>query len=370
MEILSVLGIIALIAVSGLVIYLLAGLIISIIEKKNVKLFNTEEAKPSEQNEQQLLLQDSSYELNLDDEEEAKEVGEAIDLDAADREKEEIEKQKAALAEREEEIKEDPFAEEEEEEEESLDEMYQKLIADINAEAAQEEPTEATEEEPETEEVVEEPEEVEEEVVEEPVEETVEEEVEEDNNDELQKEIEALKAQLQVEQAEKAALRQELEAQPTTQEVVETESLEALQARLAVLNERLAASEKELKANKKEYLPLARIKKHLEVDKTKLRRKEAVVAKQKVMLFGVNNYVVDPEKEQKLSEDLDVLDALRLSVQHCEEVMKDNEDRYPILENTNKILTKQVADLKADVADIEARIARLNGDGNDAADAE
>ena len=44
----------------------------------------------------------------------------------------------------------------------------------------------------------------------------------------------------------------------------------------------------------------------------------------------------------KLSEDLDVLDALRLSVQHCEEVMKENEDRYPILENTYNILTKQV----------------------------
>ena len=117
-------------------------------------------------------------------------------------------------------------------------------------------------------------------------------------------------------------------------------------------------------------MPLARIKKNLESDRTKLRRKEAVVAKQKVMLFGVNNYVVDPEKEKKLSEDLDVLDALRLSVQHCEEVMKDNEDRYPILEKTNGILTKQVADLKADIADVEARITKLSGDTDANADAE
>ena len=142
--------------------------------------------------------------------------------------------------------------------------------------------------------------------------------------------------------------------------------MEALLARREVLAERLADSEKELKANKKEYVPLSRIKKNLETDKAKLRRKEAVVAKQKVMLFGVNNYVVDPEKEKKLSEDLDVLDALRLSVQHCEEVMKDNEDRYPILEKTNGILTKQVEDLKADIADIDARIAKLQGDANDA----
>ena len=135
--------------------------------------------------------------------------------------------------------------------------------------------------------------------------------------------------------------------------------METLTERLNTLNDRLSAAEKDLKANKKEYIPLSRIKKNLESDKAKLRRKEAVVAKQKVVLFGVNNYVVDPEKEKKLNEDLDLLDALRLSVQHCEEVMKENEDRYPILEKTNGILTKQVEDLKADIADIDARIAKL-----------
>ena len=362
MEILSVLGIIALIAVAGLVIYLLAGLIISIIDKKNVKLFNAEEAKPSQEKEQQLLLQDSSYELNLDDEPK-KEEGTPIDLDEAEKEKDEIEARKNLVAEREEEVNKD-FVEEQEDEDESLDEMYQRLIADINAEASQED------EEPEL--PVEEVEEVEEqevepaeELVEEVEEEVVEEQPKEDKEAELQKQIEELKAKLQAEQEEKDALAKQLEDKPEV-EVVETESLESLQARLAVLNERLAESEKELKANKKEFLPLARIKKNLESDKTKLRRKEAVVAKQKVMLFGVNNYVVDPEKEKKLSEDLDVLDALRLSVQHCEEVMKDNEDRYPSLEKTNAILTKQVADLKADVAELEARIAKLNGDTTDA----
>lgn len=358
MEILSVLGIIALIAVAGLVIYLLAGLIISIIEKKNVRLFNAEESKIGQEKEQQLLLQDSSYELNLDDEE-ANEQGAPIDLDAADREKAQIDEQRATLAEREEEIKSDALdvEEEPENEEESLDEMYQKLIADINAEASKEE----LEEEPAVEEPVEEVE------AEPEAEEAVEEEPEQDvEKENMQREIDALKAQLQAEQAQKNELAKKLDEKPEV-EVVETESLEDLKARLEVLNQRLAESEKELKANKKEYLPLARIKKHLEADKTKLRRKEAVVAKQKVMLFGVNNYVVDPEKEQKLSEDLDVLDALRLSVQHCEDVMKANEDRYPILENTNKILTKQVADIKADVADLEARIAKLaDGDNSDA----
>ena len=37
-----------------------------------------------------------------------------------------------------------------------------------------------------------------------------------------------------------------------------------------------------------------------EKDKVKLRRKEALVAKQKVVLYGVNNYVdLDKEKAQK-----------------------------------------------------------------------
>ena len=82
--------------------------------------------------------------------------------------------------------------------------------------------------------------------------------------------------------------------------------------------------EKDLKTNKKEYIPLRRIKKNLEKDELKLRRKEAIVAKQKIMLFGVNNYVYDEEKEKKLAEDLDLLDGLRLSVQHCEDVMTSN----------------------------------------------
>ena len=104
----------------------------------------------------------------------------------------------------------------------------------------------------------------------------------------------------------------------------------------------------------------------MESDKAKLRRKEAIVAKQKVVLFGVNNYVVDPEKEKKLSEDLDVLDALRLSVQHCEEVIKNNEDRLPILEKTYKILTSQIDDIKLDIEDVKDRIAKHpdNKDGS------
>jgi len=393
--ILYVLAVLAIIAVAGLVIYLLAALVVSIIDKKEVKPFakNEEVAKND-----QLLLENKDYQLTFDDEpkaeekqEEAKQVDETIDLDLADEERKEILERQRAIAQ---EPEEEPV--EEVEDDDDLEAMYQKLIADINAEATEEEdekePTEEVVEEP-VEEVTEEEDEVtseeynelkdqiaelkslllaKQEPEEEPVEEVVEEpaeeaEVLEESKEAEDKELEELKAKLAELQAEKEELAKKLKEKPEVVERVvetETESLEALLARKSVLEERLAESEKELKANKKEYVPLSRIKKNLESDKAKLRRKEAVVAKQKVVLFGVNNYVVDPEKEKKLSEDLDVLDALRLSVQHCEEVMKENEDRYPILEKTNAILTKQVEDLKADIADLDSRIAKAQGEAD------
>lgn len=156
---------------------------------------------------------------------------------------------------------------------------------------------------------------------------------------------------------EKARLQAEIANLKDVPEEVET--LDSLEARLLNLQERLKVAEKELKANKKEYIPLARIKRTLQNDEAKLRRKEAIVAKQKITLFGVSNYVVDPEKEKKLAEDLDVLEALRLSVQHCEDVMRENADRYPILENTNKILVKTVKDLKDDVLMVQRKIDAL-----------
>ena len=78
------------------------------------------------------------------------------------------------------------------------------------------------------------------------------------------------------------------------------------------------------------------------------------------MLYGVNNYVdIDEEKAKKLSEDLDLLDGLRLSVQHCEEVMEQNKDRFPILAKTNEILVEQNRQIKDDIAEVEVAIAKL-----------
>ena len=184
------------------------------------------------------------------------------------------------------------------------------------------------------------------------VEEKSSEEIEEKDriNRELIAQIEELTRQLEIakEQANKPAEIVEIKttANGMTKEECE-EKLEQLKARLK-------ANEKEFKQAKKEFLPLNKIRKTLENDKKKLRRKEAIVAKQKVVLYGVNNVVdIDQEKAQKLAEDLDLLDGLRLSVQHCEEVMKNNEERLPLLEKNYNILLQENTNIKADIATME-----------------
>ena len=137
-------------------------------------------------------------------------------------------------------------------------------------------------------------------------------------------------------------------------------TLDDLKERLADAQERLKLNEKDLKLCKKDYIPLNKVWRTHENDEKKLRRKEALVAKQKVVLYGVNNYAdIDEEKAKKLAEDLDLLDGLKLSVQHCEEVMAKNEERYPLLKRMYELLTSQHDRLKEEVATLEAQIARI-----------
>lgn len=214
-----------------------------------------------------------------------------------------------------------------------------------------------------------EPEEIAEEEVVEEVAET--EEVVEENA--VNEELEALKQELEAErrkfEEEKAALiseKEELAKRLTEGETVETApqgNLEEYEARLEMLKDRLTANDKELRKVKKEFLPLKRVAKTLEADEKKLRRKEAIVAKQKVILYGVNNIGdIDEEKAKKLEEDLDILEGFRLSVQHCQEVMDANKDRYPILERTYNILAENNENLKKDIEETENAIAALKAD--------
>ena len=274
-----------------------------------------------------------------------------------------------------EEVEEEPVEEETEEVQEVEEPTEVENTEEVVEETTQEEPEQEVEE-------VEETTETEEEPVEEEVEETEETQQEVVENTEAQNEllrrleeqINELKQQLEEQQKENEELKRIAEEEKARlNELIAKRNgddddegrrmidyvgnLDELEARLEMLKERLKANEKELRINKKEYIPLSRVKKTLESDKKKLRRREEIVAKRKVLLYGVNNYAdIDEEKAKELNEELDLLEGLRLSVAHCEEVMEANKDRYPILEHTNKILTETNAQIKADIAEVEEEI--------------
>lgn len=159
----------------------------------------------------------------------------------------------------------------------------------------------------------------------------------------------------------------EQSAQPVEVVAIDMTEEECLN-RISVLEERLKNAKKDYKINMKEYRPLKKVMNDLERYQTKLRRKEAIVAKKKVALYGVNNYVdIDKEKAEKLANELELLDGLRLSVNHCEDVINANKDRFPILEHTNNILEEQIAQLEADLEQTNVTLQKIRereGKGN------
>ena len=247
------------------------------------------------------------------------------------------------------------------------DDDFRRLFDDVVADEQQ------TEEQPVEEETVseEEPEKAEE-VEEEPVvaiaeEETVEEEtpvVEEEKVEEPEQEVEA-----ELKEVEEAPVEETVSPEPVVEKVIETVvinnklaglSIDELKEKLNETQERLKSTEKEFKQCKKEYVPLRKVWTAYEKDAKKLRRKEALVARQKSMLYGVNKMdEIDQEKATKLAEDMDLMDGLKLSVQHCEEVMKENKERYPLLEKMYGVLKQRNDELKQDIETYTAEIERL-----------
>ena len=131
------------------------------------------------------------------------------------------------------------------------------------------------------------------------------------------------------------------------------------------MNAELKEVEKELRANKREFIPLQRIKKSYDRDQEKLRRKEAIVAKQKVAIYGVKSSAnIDPKRKEKLDEEVKVLNELKESVFHCDQVLKQNKDRYPVLEKSNKLLTKTYNRLLSDIENVKAAIAWYDENDN------
>ena len=120
--------------------------------------------------------------------------------------------------------------------------------------------------------------------------------------------------------------------------------------RLAKLEAELKDSNRELRQINKEYLPVARVHKVYDRDITKLRRKEAIVAKQKLAIYGVNKSGdVDPKKKEKLDQNVKELKELKDSIFECEKVIKANEDRFPALEKSHKLILKQIKRITDDI---------------------
>lgn len=184
----------------------------------------------------------------------------------------------------------------------------------------------------------------------------------------LRAQVEDLYRQLDIAKSAPVAKSSTTNVVVTTINMTESECVK----RLELLEERLKSVKKDYKINLKEYKPLKRVMVNLEKYQTKLRRKETIVAKKKVALYGVNNYVdIDKEKAEKLANEIELLDGLRLSVNHCEEVIEANKDRFPILEHTNNILEAQIADIEADIATTQETLRRIrekNGSGSNGDD--
>lgn len=303
-----------------------------------------EEQEPVEEDEEEEEESEETQEQESDEERRLREAREALEkrkLEILRRLQENVDEEEEEAEEPAEEPTEEPA-------EESTDDLFEEpaeQLIDESTEEAFEETEEPTVEEP---------------VVEE-VEESVEEEPVEDNLDEERKALEEEKLRYQ-------ELIKELEAKTEAISVAAAAGAEAqpvlekeeYQKRLEEKQEALAANEKELKECKKEFLPLDKVRRTLEKDEKRLRMKEIQVAKQQVLLYGVNNYTdIDSEKEAKLKEDLDLLDGLKKSVEHCKNVMQANKDRLPILEKMYNVLTKQNEEIKADIEHLNEVLAKF-----------
>lgn len=387
---LTIVIILAVVVAGALIVYLLWEVVVS-ASKKNKNGASRElrfdDEKPVKQANSMLV---ADYELDKAEEQETivveSEKVSDIDVVKAEEEQAQFEEEKAAQE------------RENDERRAYLEARRQELLRRMQVEA--EEETEDVEEEPA---VVEFVEETVSETIEEPAEEEVApvaiaemETVEENNNEEL---LEEQRRALEEEKERYATMVRELEeakkilqeqtraqkeataiavaaaqAEPVVETVVTNVSalsLEEIKEKLALAEERLKATEKEFKQCKKEYIPLKRVWNTYEKDQKKLRRKEALVAKQKVLLYGVNNYAdIDPDKANKLAEDLDLLDGLKLSVQHCQEVMKNNEERYPLLEKMYNVLKLRNDELKKDIAIYRQEIARIESEEDQSSETE
>ncbi len=150
--------------------------------------------------------------------------------------------------------------------------------------------------------------------------------------------------------------REKLELQRMLSQVVEKQealggskpllTVQDFEERITLLKDRLVVSEKELKSVEKEFLPLMMIRNSLEHDRKALKRKETQFSK------------MSPESKNYLNT-LKDLEQLRLSVGYCEQAILSSADKYIMLENTYRILTTSVNEMKTDIETMERQLIKM-----------
>lgn len=364
--IVTIVVVLGIIVAGGFLLYFVGDLLMSISNKakddeaiKNAQLKKQKELESrvkalensqGKENSTTILYNGAVVEnYNPDEEKKVEEVNEE-----QEEEKEEVKEEKEEVKE---EVKEEPVQEQEEEEEEEEDDQDEasEYIRQRRQELMERLARMQQEEEEEKEENN-------------AVDVSQEEEEKEEKEEKEEEEVKEEPEQPVVPDITEAKFENAIAAGEGEQGLAATMTLEEIEAKLADEQAKLKVNEKELRQCKKEFLPLRRVKRTLENDEKKLRRKEALVAKQKVVLYGVNNYAdIDEEKAKKLAEDLDLLDGLKLSVQHCEEVMSKNEQRYPLLEQIFNLLSSRNAEIKNNIKKLQEAIEELKSTSDDSA---
>ena len=381
--IITIVVILAIIVIGGFLLYFLGDLLMGISNKKrdNEIVKNRQNAEQKALEQRVKALEDSKERANEEQVATVLYNGGVVEDYNPEEEKEEAAVEETANEEvpAEEETAEEAVETEETEEETQDDADTAEYIRQRRLELMerlakmQQENEEETEETEETTEETVETEEapVEETPAEEPVEEVVTEETQEVAEEAPVEEVAEVAEEVPAEEPVVETVVVKVPVAVTDNELTAGLTLEELEAKLAEEQDKLKANEKELRQCKKEYLPLRRVKNTLENDEKKLRRKEALVAKQKVVLYGVNNYAdIDEEKAKKLAEDLDLLEGLKLSVQNAQDLLNKNEERYPLLEQIYTLLTSQNEVIKKNVKDYQDAIDSLKGENPTDTDAE
>ncbi len=360
---LTVLIILGIVVAGGFLIYFVADIIMSLADKnKDKNAISQKQERERKELVDRIEALENKEELKQDPE--IKELlYKGAEVEAFDPYAEEKKEEESTEEEATEEPAEETAEETKNEEQEDLDaEIARRKQALMERLAILQKQDDEDEEEAEEESVEEKTEDahVEETTEEESVEEAVEEEEPAEETEDAQEEPAQEPSE---EEATTVVEEAQYEEAQDKNALASTYTKDELLAKLAEEQERLKANEKDLRASKKEFIPLRRVKKTLEKDEVKLRRKEALVAKQEVLLHGVNNYSdIDEEKAKKLAEDLDLLDGLKLSVQHCQEVMDKNKERYPLLEKIYNLLVSQNAEIKENIKNLQEAIDSLNND--------